>query len=126
MQNLPPPVSPVQLVLDQIFVAFGQGAGVMRIADAAIVYATQTYWAVVQANMTVWEEDAPHVREYARTLGHLAAHIALQKGRTIIEREDLAQAIGRRQLVLMKKKLNALAEADDEAPSEGDCPFCTV
>ena len=121
----PPLVSPVQLVLNQIFVAFGQGSGVIRIADEAIVYATQTYWDVIQANTAVWVDNPFRVREYARTLGHRAAHIALHRGRTIIDREDLIQAIGRRQLVLMRRRLNSLAEADDSDQDEGDCPFCT-
>lgn len=121
----PPEVLPVQLVLDQIFVAFGQGAGVMRIASEAIIYATQMYWHVIEANMRVWEENPFRVREYLRTLGHLAAHIALHNGRTIITREDVIGAIGRDQLRAMYQKLNERAEAHDGDQDEGDCPFCT-
>jgi orotate phosphoribosyltransferase-like protein len=113
-------------VLDQIFIAFGQGAGVMRVADQAIIYATQTYWHVIQTDLQVWHDNPFRVREYARTLGHLSAHVALRNNRTIITQDDVTEAIGDAQIRAMLRKLSQPDEAHDKPDDEGDCPFCTA
>jgi hypothetical protein len=123
-RQTPRDVSPVQLVLDQIFIAFGQGAGVMRVADAAIRYATNTYWDVIEKNMVVWRDNPFRVREYARTLGHLAAHIAVGRGKTIIDEQDVSDAIGPEQYRAMLRKVGLPDEVHDRRGDEGDCPFC--
>lgn len=132
-------VDPVQLVLDQIFVAFGQGTGAMRVSNAAIQYATATYREPIARRMNVWVEQPWRVREYARLLGHLAAHFALEAGSTQIDTSHLVAAIRATNPRVetppvsppeikppaSAPKMRPLPSGTgDDGDSEGECPFC--
>lgn len=78
-------------VLAQMFIAFGQGAG-MSVSREAIRAATRTYAPLARANLTKWGELELQTLEYARTLGRLAAYLALRDGKQVIGEEHYREA----------------------------------
>ncbi len=102
--------SQVHEILAQIFIAFGQGAGTMTVSREAIRAATRTYTSLVQANVTKWRDIELQTLEYARSLGRVAAHLALRDGSQVVRDEHYREASER------------FAAAATEL--EYDCPFC--
>lgn len=87
--------SEVEQILGQFFVAFGQGAGCVRVRRETILAIRERYLAVIETEAHSWEEEAVQVLERVRTVGRLAALIATERGASSIAREDFVQSTGR-------------------------------
>ena len=86
--------SEVEQILGQFFVAFGQGAGCVRVARDTIVAIRNQYVGMIEKEARTWEEDSVQVLERVRTVGRLAALTALQRGSPTIERQDFLDRYG--------------------------------
>ncbi|MGB2713058.1 MAG: hypothetical protein WBC51_02700 [Vicinamibacterales bacterium] len=87
--------SEVEQILGQFFVAFGQGAGCVRVRRETVLAIRDRYIDVIEAESHTWEEEAVQVLERVRTVGRLAALIATERGSSSITREDFVQSTGR-------------------------------
>jgi hypothetical protein len=83
---------PVEHVLCQMLIAFGQGTGGMHVSLELIDTVWKRYTRPVTRRLAEWESLAPETLEYARGLGRLAAVLALQDGRNVIAGRDLEEA----------------------------------
>lgn len=78
-------------MLAQVFMAFGQGAGTMLATPAALRAGRAAYGKLFAPD--TWEQHAPLTLEFARAIGRLAAHNALQQGASAIGEDDMKAAI---------------------------------
>jgi hypothetical protein len=80
-------------VMNQVFVAFGQGTGPMRVAHGACRDLRERYTPRVdEAVLARWEDEAVQVLERIRAIGRTAAAEAALAGRTAISAADLRAA----------------------------------
>jgi hypothetical protein len=77
-------------LLALLFMAFGQGAGSMYATPGAVRIGRQEYARAIQPK--AWDQHAPYALEYARALGRVAAHLALQDGATAIDEPHFRSA----------------------------------
>ena len=68
----------------QLYVAFGQGAVSVHVAPAVLSKARAEYLDMVKKNSGRWDAIAGPMREYARALGRIAAHLAVGDGLDVI------------------------------------------
>jgi hypothetical protein len=79
--------SDVEQILGQFYVAFGQGAGCVRVKRETIGAIREHYIGLIEKNASSWEADAVQVLERVRTVGRLSALTAVQDGASAISRE---------------------------------------
>lgn len=81
-------------VMNQVFVAFGQGTGPVRVAQRACRDLRERYTPRIdEAVLARWEDEAVQVLERIRAIGRTAAAEASLAGRTAISTEELRTAI---------------------------------
>jgi hypothetical protein len=82
--------------LGQCLVAFGMGAGQIRVTRSAIRYLIDLYYppflVMVQQSAGSWHHDGVGVCDLARMMGRIAAHLALDDGRYFISDADAESA----------------------------------
>jgi len=82
--------------LGQCLVAFGMGAGQIRVTRVAIRYLIDLYYPpflqMVQQSAASWHHDGVGVCDLARMMGRIAAHLALEDGRYFISEADAHSA----------------------------------
>lgn len=76
--------SGVELILGQFYVAFGQGAGCVRVHRETIGAIREHYVGLIEKNADSWEAEGVQVLERVRTVGRLAALKAVQDGSSAI------------------------------------------
>lgn len=79
-------------ILGQFYVAFGQGAGTMRVRREAIAALRRRYFPAIQASARIWPNVAGNVLSLVMQVGRLAALLATQAGRTAISQADFMLA----------------------------------
>jgi hypothetical protein len=79
----------------QAFVAFGQGAGAIRVHHTTIREIRSRYERFLERALEHWEEDAVQALERVRATGRLAALLATQDGRTAVSPKDFSVAAER-------------------------------
>jgi hypothetical protein len=79
----------------QIWVAFGQGTGMTRTSQKAVMVLHSRYFDHIEKSgiIPVWKEEAAQVLERIRTIGRFAALEALKRGDTTISAADVLAAI---------------------------------
>jgi hypothetical protein len=84
-----------QGIMAQIWVAFGQGAGMTRASQKAVMALHARYFDHISSSgiKDVWGEHAVQVLERLRAIGRVAAHKAMERGDTAISEADVAAAI---------------------------------
>lgn len=81
-------------VMNQVFVAFGQGTGPVRVANGACRDLRERYTPQIdEAVLARWENEAVQVLERIRAIGRTAAAEANLAGRTAISSQELRTAI---------------------------------
>ena len=81
-------------VMNQVFVAFGQGTGPVRVAQGACRDLRERYTPRLdEAVLARWEDEAVQVLERIRAIGRTAAAEVALAGRTAISTEELRTAI---------------------------------
>ena len=74
------------VILSQIFCAFAQGADGVGIDGSAILAARADYRDPIEREKEKWPIHSPQVLSLSRTMGKVAAHVALTEGSiTIME-----------------------------------------
>jgi hypothetical protein len=80
-------------IMAQMYVAFGQGTGGMRVSqDVCTALYDRYYQRIDQALVRDWESVAAQVLERFRTLGRMMAFNAGAAGKSTIAGADLASA----------------------------------
>jgi hypothetical protein len=90
--GLPPLSDEGFIILTQIFAAFAHGAGGLLINGDAILAARADYSGNVEARKEQWPTEAPVVLGLAYRMGRMAAHIALGRGSTVIDKTDYVES----------------------------------
>jgi hypothetical protein len=80
-------------VLAQILVAFGQGTGLTRTSQRAVLAMRGRYLDQIEQRLPEWGENAVQVLERIRTIGKVAALTATQRAATTISEDDVNAAI---------------------------------
>jgi len=82
-------------IMAQIWVAFGQGTGMTRTSQKAVMVLHERYFGHIDKSgvFPVWGQQAVQVLERIRTIGKFAALQALQRGDTTISEGDVNAAI---------------------------------
>lgn len=81
-------------IMNQVFVAFGQGTGPVRVANGACRDLRERYTPRIdEAVLTRWEDEAVQVLERLRAIGRTAAAEAALAGRTALSAQELRTAI---------------------------------
>jgi len=79
--------------LGQMYVAFGHGAGSMRVSREAVRALRGRYRGILEREAEKhWEQEAVEVLERLRAVGRLAAQKAAERGDTIIRVDDFTRA----------------------------------
>lgn len=82
-------------VMAQIYVAFGQGTGTVRVAQDVCTELRQLYYGrITDAVLADWDTLAVQVLERFRALGRLMAANAATAGKTALAGADVAAAAG--------------------------------
>lgn len=81
-------------IMDQIFVAFGQGTGMLRVSHEAVAVLRELYFIGItpEIESTHWATEAVQVLERIRALGRLAALKAVTRGDTTVSAEDVSSS----------------------------------
>jgi hypothetical protein len=80
---------PAETVMGHVYVAFGQGTGVLRVSRAAVQAFHAHYRPVVTGEVIAgWDTLAVQVLERIRAVGRLAALAAAEQGKTAIGLEE--------------------------------------
>jgi hypothetical protein len=82
-------------IMAQIWVAFGQGTGMTRTSQKAVMVLHERYFDHIERSgiIPVWGKEACQVLERIRTIGKYAALQALERGDTTISVTDVNEAI---------------------------------
>jgi histone H3/H4 len=80
-------------VLAQILVAFGQGTGLTRTSQKAVLAMRGRYLDQIEQHLWEWGENAVQVLERIRTIGKVAVLRATERADTTISEEDVCYAI---------------------------------
>lgn len=79
--------------LGQMYVAFGHGAGSMRVSREAVRALSSRYRGILDREAEKhWEQEAVEVLERIRAVGRLAAQKAVARGDTIVQADDFTSA----------------------------------
>lgn len=80
-------------IMAQIFVALGQGSGIIRIHHDACLDLHQRYYErITDEVVDLWETEGTQVLERIRAIGRLAAARTIEQGATAIEAAVLIQS----------------------------------
>ena len=81
-------------IMAQIWVAFGQGTGSVRISQKAVMALHEKYFEHIEkiGITNFWGTEAVQVLERIRAIGRLAAMKAAQRADTTISAEDVSTA----------------------------------
>jgi hypothetical protein len=81
-------------IMSQIFVAFGQGTGTLRVSHDAVAVLRGLYFDAITPEIvsTEWATEAVQVLERIRALGRLAALKAVTRGDTTVSAEDVSSS----------------------------------
>jgi hypothetical protein len=90
-------------IMAQIWIAFGQGAGPVRVSHDAALELHRWYYDAISPEIILerWQTDAVQALDRIRAIGRLAALKATQAGSTVITPRDIyesASAVQRRSL----------------------------
>ena len=77
----------------QIWVAFGQGTGMNRTSQTAVLALHTRYFAEAEKRRPEWGPNAVQVLERIRTIGKVALLKATERADTAISEEDVNAAI---------------------------------
>jgi hypothetical protein len=78
-------------IMDQVFVAFGQGIGSMRVSRSACAALRRRYMPMHERDKKLWADEGDQALERIRTLGRKMATDATSKGRTDITDEGFSE-----------------------------------
>jgi hypothetical protein len=78
-------------IMAQIWVAFGQGSGAIRVSHAAAAALKELYFDAIKPEIvsTHWSTQGYQVLERIRVLGRMAALNATQRGDSTVSPEDI-------------------------------------
>jgi hypothetical protein len=80
-------------IMAQIWVAFGQGTGTIRVSQEAAWALRELYYdAIDETALSVWESEAVQVLERIRAIGRLAAALAIEQAQITIPKALVLQA----------------------------------
>jgi hypothetical protein len=81
-------------IMAQIWIAFGQGAGAIRVSQEAALELRRWYYDAITPQVVDqrWETDAVHVLERIRAIGSLAAQKATSTGATVITQTEVYES----------------------------------
>lgn len=80
-------------IMAQLWVAFGQGTGAVRVGQEAAWALRELYYdAIDETVLSVWESEAVQVLERIRTIGRLAAARTVEQAQVAVSRETVLQA----------------------------------
>jgi hypothetical protein len=84
-----------EVIMAQIWVAFGQGMGMTRVSQMAVMALHGRYFGHINDSCIrpVWKDHAVQVLERIRTIGKFAALKALERGDTTISKDDVIAAM---------------------------------
>jgi len=82
-----------EAILAQIYAAFGQGTGQVRVSRASM-QALHDHYAplITQELIDTWEDSGTHALERLRSVGRAAAGRMAQSGRTVMEPLDVTES----------------------------------
>ena len=82
-------------LINQSLVAFGQGTGFMRVSRMSCREFIRIFSPLIDSHRMAseWHKTAFQVLERVRTVGRVAALLALEEGRTYIDRKDIEPAM---------------------------------
>ena len=80
-------------IMAQIWVAFGQGTGMTRASQKAVMVLHAKYFEHIDKHLEEWGPNAVQVLERIRTIGKVAAHRAVGRADTTISEADVTEAI---------------------------------
>jgi hypothetical protein len=81
------------VLITQLLIAFGQGAGGLHVHPAVITEAGKEFRALVMKALDNWPTIAIRALEYARALGRVAGHLAVGEGYDIVLLRHTVKAI---------------------------------
>lgn len=82
-------------IMAQIWVAFGQGTGSLRVSQEAVMVLHAQYNNAITADVVdAWKDEAANILERIRAIGRLAALTAVTRGDSVIKAGDVKNAIG--------------------------------
>jgi hypothetical protein len=87
-------------VMAQIWVAFGQGTGAMRVSQEAALELRARYLEHIHRPRTSdgstalenWDQEAVQILERIRAIGRLAAFKAMERGAPTVSRDDVSSS----------------------------------
>jgi methionyl-tRNA formyltransferase len=81
-------------IMAQIWIAFGQGAGLTRVSQAAAMELHRWYFGAITPEVVdvKWETDAGQVLERIRAIGSLASLKAISAGATTISAQEVYES----------------------------------
>lgn len=81
-------------IMAQIWIAFGQGAGAIRVSQDAAMELHRWYFGAITPDVVAekWESDALQVLDRVRAIGSLAALKATSVGATAIRPQDVYES----------------------------------
>lgn len=80
-------------IMAQIWVAFGQGTGMTRTSQKAVLALQARYFEHIDKHLHEWGPNAVQVLERIRAIGKVAAYRATGRGDTTISEADVTEAI---------------------------------
>ncbi len=84
-------------IIAQVYIAFGQGTGSVRVSHEAALRVGECYSDIFEANkddiLATWETQGVQALERVRAVGRAAASLINAQGRTVIEAKDLEKAL---------------------------------
>ena len=83
-------------IMAQIWIAFGQGAGAIRVSHEAALELQRWYYGAITTEVIDkrWKTDAVQVLDRIRAIGRLAALKAAHAGSTVIKPQDVYESAG--------------------------------
>jgi len=81
-------------IMAQIWIAFGQGAGAIRVSHDAALELQRWYYGAITTEVVDkrWKTDAVQVLDRIRAIGRLAALKAAHAGSTVIKPQDVYES----------------------------------
>jgi histone H3/H4 len=81
-------------IMAQIWIAFGQGAGAIRVSQEAALELQRWYYDAITTEVVEkrWKTDAVQVLDRIRAIGRLAALKAAHAGSTVIKPQDVYES----------------------------------
>ena len=111
-----------QDVINQSLVAFGQGTNFMRVSSRALREFVDAAQQLIDMRSMHehWGEVAVQVLERVRTMGRVAAALAIEDGRTYIDEENVRVAMRKVRMMSKSDWCDWGGGGGDAAPPSGD------